>query len=365
MTIPSPGLLTVNLDALARNYQLLRGTTSPAACGAVVKADAYGLGVGPVAKCLYDEGCRHFFVATLGEGVELREILGKAEIYVLEGVLEGHEHAVMEARLVPVLNSLEQVRRWTEQKHAGRYPAVLHIDTGITRLGLGAGEVEELAREESLLQGMRIAYVMTHLACADEPSDPLNAEQLRRFDALRRRLPEAKTCIGNSAGVLMGAGYRGDLARPGIALYGGNPFTDGTHNPMEAVVRLQGVVIQVREVKEALSVGYGATHQTAPPARLATVGIGYADGYPLTLGNRGFGSLGGARAPVVGRVSMDLITLDVSDVAGEHARPGALVEFIGEDISLDELAEAAGTISYEILTRLGPRLHRTYRRDRA
>jgi len=361
-TAPSTGLLTIDLDALARNYRLLCAAAGAAVGGAVVKADAYGLGVDPVARCLHGEGCRHFFVATLGEALELRAILREAVIYVLEGALPGAEHALAEAGLVPVLNSLEQVTRYAGQAETARRPAALHIDTGMTRLGLSAREVGALADNEGLLSGLRLQHVMTHLACADQPSHPVNAEQLERFDALRSRLPAAQTCIGSSAGVLMGERFRGDLVRLGIGLYGGNPFSDGTDSPVEAVVHLQGAIVQVHEVTEPRTVGYGATHRVEPPARLATVGLGYADGYPRALGNHGFALLAGVRVPVIGRVSMDLLTLDVSAVAAEAVYPGAWVDLIGAGVSLDEVAAAAGTISYELLTRLGPRLRRCYRR---
>jgi len=355
----SPGRLTVDLDALAQNYRQLVRSAAPGTCGAVVKANAYGLGVEPIARSLHATGCRNFFVANLSEGEQLREYLADATIYVFAGPEPGEERAVREAQLVPVLNSLAQVQRWVEQGGTRDHPVAMHIDTGMSRLGLTASETEALSRDNDLLDRINIALVMTHLACADEPEHALNEEQLRKFDALRGLLPDAATSIGNSAGALSGPRYSGDLARAGVALYGGNPFLDRS-NPMETVVRLHGPILQVREIDASVTVGYGATHRVEPPARLATVGAGYADGYPRALGNAGRAYLGGVEVPVVGRVSMDLITIDVSNVSATVAVPGAMVELVGDHIALDDLASAAGTISYELLTRLGSRWKRSY-----
>jgi alanine racemase len=349
------GALLIDLDALARNYRYLRAHAEPAECGAVVKADAYGVGVERVATRLLREGCTRFFVATLAEARQLREIARDASIYVLDGVLDGEADALAEIGAAPVLNSLEQIERWT-----GRGRALLHLDTGMARLGLTSAEVEQLAREPKRLRGIAVEFVLTHLACADEPGHPLNREQLKRFDILRAQLPSAPTSIGNSAAILIDAEHRGDLVRPGIALYGGNPFVERP-NPMAPVVTLSGRILQIRRVDEALTVGYGATYGVAPPARLAVIGVGYADGYPRCLGNRATAAIAGRRVPVVGRVSMDLTVVDVSNVPQAESQPGDWVELIGAEIGIDKVAAAAGTISYEILTGLGKRLHREYR----
>jgi alanine racemase len=346
------------LNALARNYRKLRERAAPAECAAVVKANAYGLGVAPVATRLLREGCRRFFVASLAEGRELRAVAPDAAIYVFEGAREGQIDKLVEARLTPVLSSLDQVRRWAAQTQ--RQAAIVHIDTGISRLGMAAKEVEALAGDRALLERLRIEYVLTHFACADDPSHSLNCAQLHRFDALRSRLPSAPTSIGNSAATLTGADHRGDLVRPGIALYGGNPFSNRA-NPMEPVVTLKAQVLQIREVDEGVTVGYGATYGALPPARLAVLGVGYADGYPRNLGNLGVAAVGGWRVPVVGRVSMDLVCIDVSALPANEVRTGDWAELIGTNITLDQVATAAGTIGYEILTGLGQRLHREYR----
>jgi len=347
--------LVVDLDALARNYARLRATAAPAECAAVVKADAYGLGAAPVARRLVREGCTRFFVATAAEAAELRALAPAAAIYVLEGARDGEVETLVAARATPVLCSLEQVERWS-----GRGRALLQIDTGMGRLGLEAREVDELARRPELLAGIEIELVVTHLACADEPEHPLNRAQLEAFERLRRRLAAARVSIGNSAATLTGAAHRGDVVRPGIGLYGGNPFTERP-NPFEPVVTLTAPIVQVREIEHGQTVGYGATYGVEPPARLAVIALGYADGYPRSLGNRGVVAIAGKRAPVVGRVSMDLLCCDVTALPRDAARVGAPVEVIGATVTLDEVAASAGTISYEILTRLSPRLRREYR----
>jgi alanine racemase len=350
------GVLVVDLDALARNYAVLCRTVAPAECGAVVKANAYGLGIGPVARRLFKEGCRTYFVATLGEGVELRGILPAARIFVFAGAVPGTERALAAATLIPVLNSLSQIRCWAEIGG----PAALHVDTGMTRLGLTQAEVDVLARDPALLRTIEVECVMTHLACADDPHHSLNTSQLAAFAHMRTGLPKAKTSIGNSAGAFLSGAHRGDLVRAGIALYGGNPFI-ARPNPVEAVVALRAPILQLHVLAEPATIGYGATFAAAPPARIAVVGIGYADGYLRSLGNRGVASIEGRRVPIVGRISMDLLCLDVSALPEQSVEEGMLVDLIGNGISLDEVAASAGTISYEILTRLGTRLEREYR----
>jgi alanine racemase len=347
--------LVIDLDALARNYARLRAAAGSAECAAVVKADAYGLGVAPVARRLLREGCTRFFVATAAEAAELRELAPDVAIYALEGARDGEVETLVAARATPVLCSLEQIERW---RNRGR--ALLQIDTGMGRLGLSSRDVEELERRPDLLAGIDVELVVTHLACADEPEHPLNCLQLEAFDRLRRRLAAARVSIGNSAGTLTGGAQRGDVVRPGIGLYGGNPFADRP-NPFEPVVTLHAPIVQIRDVDAAQTVGYGATFGIAPPARLAVVALGYADGYLRALGNRGVVAIAGRRAPVVGRVSMDLICCDVTALPHDLVRVGEPVEAVGPNVPLDEVAEAAGTIGYEILTRLSPRLKREYR----
>jgi alanine racemase len=349
-----PATLRVDLDALAYNYRLLCERASPAECSAVVKADAYGLGVERVVQRLLREGCRRFFVATMAEAREVRALAPDVEIGVFEGALPTTVAELVALNARPVLNTLEQVERWR-----GHGRALLHLDTGMNRLGLSSGDVAALAVRKDVLADLPLDFVMTHLACADEAAHPMNAEQLLRFDAMRLALPTAATSIGNSAGTLLGAEFRGDLVRPGIALYGGNPFSDRP-NPMRGVVTLTAPILQLREIGEPQTVGYGATYLAQAPARIAVVGIGYADGYPRSVGNVGAVAVHGTRVPVVGRVSMDLIMVDVGSMPRDAVRVGDPVELIGPTIGVDEVAAAAGTISYEILTGLGNRLVRLY-----
>ena len=353
---PAPGTLVVDLDALARNYRRMRDAAAPAECAAVVKADAYGLGLAPVAARLALEGCTRFFVATVDEGRELRRLLPDATIYVLEGVPGGAAAALHAAFLTPVLNSLDQIACWTA---AGGGAAILHIDTGMARLGLAESEVEALAAQPALLDGIDVEYVMTHLACADTPSHALNGAQLLLFERLRARLPAAPTSIGASAGTFLDRAHRGDLVRAGIGLYGGNPFSDRAC-PVEPVVTVRARIVQLRDVAVAGTVGYGATYAVQPPCRLAVCAVGYADGYPRAVGNRCVASFDGTRLPVVGRVSMDLTCIDVSALPAGALRPGDYIDLIGGAVTLDEVAVAADTIGYEILTRLGSRLERRY-----
>jgi alanine racemase len=356
-------ILTIDLGAIADNYRFLRQRLGAASCAGVVKADAYGLGAAQVSPALWEAGCRTFFVATLDEGVALRAALPAAEIHVLGGdvATTAADHAARDLR--PVLNSLAEIAAWrAEAGRQGRaLPATIHLDTGMSRLGMPPAELELLVAEPERLAGIEVTLVMSHLACSDEPAHPQNALQLAAFRrAVRRFRPAgARLSFANSSGVFLGRDYHFDLARPGAALYGLRPQA-GVPNPLRPVVRLQGKILQLRDVDTGTPVGYGATHRFARPARLATVGIGYADGYLRSLSNRGSAIVDGRRVPVVGRVSMDLITLDVSDVPAQALRPGDLVDLIGPDNPADDLADQAGTIGYEILTSLGRRYVRRY-----
>lgn len=362
--------LTIDLGALAANYRLLRARLGPGCqCAAVVKADAYGLGLGPVARRLAREGCGHFFVATLDEAAALRDALdqggdeGEAAgaIYVLLGAEPDTAAGLAELGVIPVLNSREHIELWRKEaaRRGAPLPAIVQVDTGMNRLGLEARDLDWIAQEPDALAGIEVRFVMSHLACADEPGHPLNQRQLDAFIGARATFPAASASLSNSGGILLGQAYHFDLVRPGIALYGGNPLAQGP-NSFSEVVQLQTRIVQVREIDSPQAVGYGATHRVAGPCRIATVPVGYADGYLRSLGNRGTAFVAGVRAPLVGRVSMDLITLDVTAAPPEQTRPGAIVTLIGGGAGLDDLAREAGTISYEILTRLGPRLKRAY-----
>jgi alanine racemase len=274
----------------------------------------------------------------------------------------GAEQHFLRKRIVPVVNTLEELSRWVAAGQGSRLPTILHIDTGMTRLGLDAAAVRRLAAQTAVLDRVDLLYTMTHLACADEPSHPLTAKQISRFAELRALLPDAPTSIGNSAGLLRGADSCGDLARPGIALYGGQVLSAGAFTPAP-VVHWQGRILQVRRITEATTVGYGAACELFPPAVVATVAVGYADGYRRALGGVGSVGIGAKRAPVVGRVSMDLISVDVSECDARDVYAGAWVDLIGGAIGLEAVAAQAGTISYDLLTGLGQRSERVYKGD--
>lgn len=355
-------VLTVDMGALAANYRLIAATVAPARTAAVVKADGYGLGAVRVATTLYGAGCRHFFVAHLGEALALRPALpGDARLYVLNGLMPGAERACAEAGVVPVLNALHQVERWSALAAAlgRRLPAVLQLDSGMSRLGLPGYEVDALAAEPARLAGIELVLVMSHLACGDEPDAIANADQAAAFVARADRFPGVPRSLDNSGGAFLDKAEHHDLVRLGIALYGCAPQA-GTPNPMRAVVRLDARIIQVRDLPAGTGVGYGLSFTTPRATRIATIGVGYADGWPRHLSNRGAAWIGGMRVPVVGRVSMDSMTLDITDVPDTELAPGAPVELIGPHQSVDRVAEDAGTIAYEILTQLGHRYARRY-----
>jgi alanine racemase len=348
------GRVEIDLAALANNYATLAQAASPGACAAVVKANAYGLGVEPVARRLHAAGCRHFFVATPSEGIELRRILPDDEIFVLNGLAGAAREEFIAAGLQPVLNSRAQLREWGS---AG--PAAVHIDTGMSRLGLTANAIDALRLEADRAPRVDVCYVMTHLACADEPAHPLNAVQLAAFERLRSLWPDAQTSIGNSAGALHRNNCGSDLARPGIALYGGNPFIRGSSD-VAPVVAVKALILQLRDIGAGTNIGYGASFVANSKMRVATVGIGYADGYLRSLSNCGIAEVAGQRVPVVGRISMDLVCLDVTALPRDAVTEGDWATMIGGSVPLDEVAALAGTISYELLTSIGARLERVY-----
>lgn len=342
------GELLVDLGAIAANWRDLAARHPSGPVAGVVKADGYGLGAAPVARALAAAGCRHFFVAQFSEALALREALGHGPmVAVLGGFPPGADAG---AGLTPVLNAPEDV---AAARAAGLRGAILHADTGMERLGLNAAEL----RAAGDLSGLGLRYVMTHLACADEPAHPLNAAQAARFAALRAALPGVPGSFANSAGMFLGPDFASDLARPGCALYGINP-TPGRPNPMRQVLRLAVPILQIRDVAPGTTVGYGASWTAPRQSRIATIAAGYADGYLRSLSSRGIGILAGRPVPLVGRVSMDLITLDVTDVP--EARVGDRVEMIGPEQTPDAVAALAGTIGYEILTSLGARYRRRH-----
>lgn len=360
-------ILTIDLDAVAANYALLRGKVGDAVCAAVVKADAYGLGLSPVGRRLAKEGCRNFFVAQLEEAITLRQALApmngadEASIYVLNGLIKGAESDYAAHRLIPVLNSPGEIEAWSA--YAGQQnvpqPAILQLDTGMSRLGLTTAETANLSQNPERLTGIDLRYIMSHLACAGSRTHPMNDQQHCAFDAARAALPDAPASMANSSGIFLGPRFHHQMVRPGAAIYGLTPIANES-NPLSQVVELSGKILQIRDIDTGQAVGYGATHCVTRQSRIATVAVGYGDGYFRTLGNRGCGYIGEYCVPIVGRVSMDLTTFDVTDVPEQACRPGTTITLINEKQTPDDVATAARTIGYEVLTNLGHRYFRTY-----
>ena len=353
-------VLTVSLSALKDNYQTLARRAEGAECAAVVKADAYGVGLAQAAHAFAEAGAKTFFVAQLSEAIALRAALKglsqAPDIYVFAGIRSGQEESFIKHEIRPVLNSLAQLDLWSAQGHR---PAALHLDTGINRLGLSGDDVAEIAENPDRLSATDLKLVMSHLACADTPDHPMNRQQLERFNRYRSQLPPAPASLANSAGIFLGADYHFDMVRPGIALYGGNPQPSGPL-PVKPAVRIDTTILQLRNVPPGETIGYGATFTANRPTRLATLALGYADGMMRALSNTGWLNIDGVRAPFVGRVSMDLIAVDVTDIPVHRCRAGTRITVVGDNPDLNDLAKAAGTISYEFLTLLGQRYERHY-----
>ncbi|WP_421737706.1 alanine racemase [Caulobacter sp.] len=354
MTDPFDTRLTIDLAALASNYAVLKAEASGAEVAPAVKADGYGIGAAIVADRLWAEGARGFYTARLSEGLALRESLGdrEATIYVLDGVTPGSAPAMEAARLTPVLNSLPQIEAWNSHARGGRLAATIHIDTGMNRLGLRLEEVRVLLGAMDRLKHVEITQVMSHLACANAPAHPLNARQLERFQEAAALFPDARKSLASSAGIFLGADYAFDQVRPGVSLYGGGP-RDVPDARLKAVATLEAPVLQTRNVPRGESIGYGATYTATENTRVAILAAGYADGVPRAAHPRGAVWFDGKRRPMLGRVSMDLIAVDITDC--DAARPGAMMQIIGPDLPVDDAAAAAGTTAYELLTRIAPR----------
>lgn len=359
----SSGILQIRLTAIQANWRYVAGRLSPGAhCAAVVKANAYGVGMAKVAPAVYEAGCRYFFVATLAEAVALRQLLSGAVIYVLGGCKPGSESAFIDHRLIPVIYSYEMLQRWLgfcalmQEAH----PCVLKMDTGMTRLGLSKLDMDQLIANLPQLSFFNPVMFMSHLACADEPEHPQNLEQLHCFkDALERvrsHFPQIKASLANSSGSFLGADYHFDMVRIGAALYGINP-QPGNQNPLKQVLDLKLPVLQVRTLHESAGVGYGATVELPSGRRLAVVAGGYADGLHRTLGGRPVGDIGGVEVQAIGRMSMDSCIFDVTQVS---ASSPSYVQVIGGRLTLDYLMSANRSLGYEVLTSLGARFTRVY-----
>lgn len=360
------GILTVDLGALEANWQALMRRATPSECGAVIKADGYGCGIEQVAQRLDRAGCKTFFVADLEEARRVRAIASEPAIYVLNGLMPGTAAAFADIRARPVLGSLVELAEWdtfcaTQGWQGG---AALHVDTGMNRLGISVNEAAALA-PRIRAENHGITLLISHLACSELPEHPLNQRQIATFREVRLLYRGIPSSLANSSGIFLGSNAYCDMIRPGAALYGVNP-TPGRNNPMRAVVELQARILQVRTVPRGETVGYDATWTAKRATRIAVVGIGYADGYMRAASasdeRPGGGAIvAGQRCPLAGRISMDLMAIDITDLLDNTARRGELVTLIGNEITVDEVATVAGTIGYEVLTSLGRRYHRVYR----
>ena len=360
------GTLTIDLAAIEANWRTLVRELLTVECAAVVKANAYGLGLEPVTATLAKAGCKTFFVADIAEARAVRSRVAEAAIYVLNGFAVEWGDALIEINARPVINSTTELAEWDAfvSAHSWRGGAALHIDTGMHRLGISPDEAAALA-PRAQTENHGIALVMSHLACADTPDHPLNAAQIKLFRELRMLYSGIPASLANSSGIFLGDTAHYDLARPGAALYGVNP-TPGKPNPMQSVVELTGRILQIRNVERDATVGYGATWTAKRPTRIAVVALGYADGLVRVGGGSderpgGAAIIAGHRCPIVGRISMDLLCADITDIPAGTVHRGDHATLIGGDIGVDEVAAAAGTIGYEILTRVGPRCHLVYR----
>ena len=361
------GVLTVDLDAIVANWRKLEKAAVPAECAGVIKADAYGCGAAPVARALANAGCKTFFVATLDEAAAVRAAVpAPAVIYVLDGFFQnsGETYAGIDAR--PVIGDLNELAEWDVFCRRSRWEggAAIHIDTGMNRLGFSVTEAQGIVpRINAGDHG--ITLVMSHLACAEQLHNPANARQLTAFRGIAALFTNVPASLSNSSGIFLGPHFQFDLVRPGAALYGVNP-TPEADNPMRPVVELKARILQVRNVERGDTVGYGGTWTARRPTKLAIISAGYADGYFRAAGSND-GSRGGdvvvagKRCPIAGRISMDLMAVDITDLPNNAARRGHMATLIGEGITVDELAHHYGTIGYEVLTSLGRRYARIYK----
>lgn len=359
--------LTIDLGALAANYRALAARSAPAETAAVVKADAYGLGIAHAVPALWSAGCRTFFVAYPAEGLAVRTAAPGARVFVLSGPMNEKAAGIIAgAGLIPVLNTAEDITLW---RRAAGGPAALHVDTGMNRLGVSESEAAAFAAENTGDAAIPLTLVMSHLACADDPGHPLNRQQIESFQRVEALFEGIDSSLANSAGIMIGGDFRCALTRAGIALYGGRAVNAGD-NPMRPVVRAEAHILQVRRVPAGGVVGYGAAAKLERDTMVAIAAAGYADGYHRSASGAGVplrgvaaqgacGFLAGKRVPVVGRVSMDLTAFDITDCT-KSVVPGDRIELFGANIPLDEVAEAAGTIGYELLTGLGRRYERVY-----
>jgi alanine racemase len=367
----APLRATIDLQALADNWRFMCRQSGKARTGAVVKADGYGIGIEDAGQALYNAGARDFFVALPSEGETLRIYAPDARIFVLSGLWEGMEDIFFDNDLVPVIASEEQLAFWMRAvTDHGDHPCALHVDTGFNRLGLSMEDALYLASDVSRPASFSPVLILSHLACADDPASPMNQKQLEAFRTISSAFDGIEASLSASAGTFLGNDYHFDLTRPGIALYGGEAL-NGVANPMQPVVTAEARIVQIRDAKAGEAVSYGASCTLNRDSRLAVASVGYADGYMRNLSGHGValrntglpgasGYIAGHKVPVVGRVTMDMTIFDVTDVPEKALTTGDYIELFGPNMPIDNVARAAGTIGYEMLTGLGLRYDRHY-----
>ncbi|MBS0186262.1 MAG: alanine racemase [Proteobacteria bacterium] len=353
-------LLLIDLKALQDNYLFMKDASSPSKAAVVLKANAYGLGLCPIAEALFKVGVKDYFLTTLEEGMLLRKALKDVRIYILNGVFKGTEDIFRDYDLIPVLLSLEQLTLWRAyaQKIQKKCRAILQVNSGMGRFGLSFEEAEALASDPRALEDLELLYILGHLSSASLSTHPSNEKERKAFEDFLALFPKIPATFANSPGILLGNRFRFDMTRMGIALYGGAPLEDKA-NPLKPVLSLKARILQVRSLKKGMPVGYDGTYVMPEDGQIATVNIGFGDGFPRALSNKGYGIIQGVKVPIAGRISMDWMSFDVTHVP-QQVVPGDLVTLLGGSLTIDSVASLAGTTSYDLISGLGARLHRTY-----
>ncbi|KEC54761.1 alanine racemase [Bartonella koehlerae] len=361
LLFPATAIATIDVRAIVANYVTLAQHVAPTECSAVVKANAYGLGANKIAPALYQAGCRTFFVAQIEEALQLKTVLPEnVMIALLNGFPHKAEEFVAQSGIVPLLNSWSAIEDWQTlcQKKNKKFPAIIQVDTNMSRLGLDKKELQKLIKHPTIFEKAEIKYILSHLANGEDASHSSNNKQLAAFKRVLAQLPTCKVSFANSGGIFLGSDFYFDLVRPGIALYGVDPH--GKHpTPLKAVVKLEAQVLQSRFIDAGIPVGYGESFMTHRPSTLATISIGYADGWPRILSNKGTVYFNGHKLPIVGHISMDSIIVDATDLDKKPQR-GDWVELIGPHQPLEKVSIDTNTIPHEILTSLGKRYKRIY-----
>jgi len=355
-------ILEINLARVVENYKTMSKSIKTGCIVApVVKANGYGLGAAPISESLYKSGCKAFCVAYVEEAIQIREKIPSAEIYVFHGVQQSDLEIAHRKNLIPVLNDLYQIELWNSYaaKNNKKLPAVIHVDTGMGRLGLTESNIEKIANNEDFCSFIDIKYIMSHPSCADDPERKENAKQLEELKKISALFPDTKISFANSAAIMLGNEYHFDMVRPGCSLYGINPMPSKP-TPVQQVATLKAEVIQIRNIEKDQAISYSGRYQAKKGDRIATVLCGYADGYLRCLTGKGSAHFEGMRLPIVGTVTMDMVMIDISKVPENRLQYMNYVELLGDHITVDELAQSANTIGYEILTSLGNRFKRVY-----